>query len=70
VLIAGATGISGIFFLCALVNGIVEPLDAAVLGFTGTFYVVAVPAMLIYAPLRALRLRGRVGRSGAPGSEL
>jgi hypothetical protein len=63
-LIAGATAISGIFYVCALVNSIVEPWDAAVLGFAGTFYVMAVPAMLIYAPLRVLRLTGRTERGG------
>jgi hypothetical protein len=70
VLIAGAMGISGIFYVCALINSVVRPWDAAVLGFTGAFFVMAVPAMLIYAPLRALRLRGRLERGGSPGSEL
>jgi len=66
-LIASAVAVSGILYVCALVSGVIRPWDAAILGFTGTFYVVAVPGMLIYAPLRALRLRGRVERNRPPG---
>jgi hypothetical protein len=69
-LIVCAIAVSGIFCVCALVNGVTRPWDAAVLGFTGTFYALAVPAMLIYAPLRALRLKNRVEDSVVPGGEL
>jgi hypothetical protein len=68
-LFASAVAVSGILYVGALINGVTRPWDAAILGFTGTFYVIAVPAMLIYAPLRAMRLRGRVERNRPPGSK-
>jgi hypothetical protein len=69
-LIVCAIAVSGIFCVCALVTGVTRPWDAAVLGFTCTFYALAVPAMLFYAPLRALRLRNRIESSVVPGGEL
>jgi hypothetical protein len=41
--IASAAAVSGVFCVCALIGSIIKPWDAAVLGFTGTFYVVAAP---------------------------
>jgi hypothetical protein len=42
----GAIVVSSILYICALVAGVIGPWDAAALGFAGTFYVIAVPAML------------------------
>jgi hypothetical protein len=69
-LIAGAVAVSGIFFVGGLIGGVIRPLDAAALGFAGTFYIAAVPAMIVYAPLRAWRLRVRLERTCELGGGL